>query len=59
MLVDSLIKLLRRREFDFLEARITTLRAKFAEDGIELAPAPADVLAAAPTSGRLDVQVVA
>ena len=36
----SLIKLLRRREFDFLEARITTLRAKFAEDGIELAPVP-------------------
>ena len=36
----SLIKLLRRREFDFLEARITTLRAKFAEDGIDLAPAP-------------------
>ena len=34
----SLIKLLRRREFDFLEARITTLRAKFAEDGIDLAP---------------------
>ena len=49
----SLIKLLRRREFDFLEARITTLRAKFAEDGIDLAPA------APPAAGTPEAVVAA